>query len=75
MWNNNLIQFARLLCEIMATQDNFDSDAVCKEMDISQDELSELFNRASEVWEGFKLGLHLCSNQRSTGVSHYKNRS
>tara|TARA_A100001515_G_scaffold63299_1_gene50091 strand:+ start:4238 stop:4405 length:168 start_codon:yes stop_codon:yes gene_type:complete len=48
------IQFARLLCEIAATQENFDADAVCSEMDLEQHELNELFDRAHEVWETFK---------------------
>ena len=52
--DENLIQFARLLCEIVATQDNFDSDALCKEMDISDIELNEIFDKAHDVWEDAK---------------------
>jgi len=52
--DDSLIQFARLLCEIMATQDNFDSDALCKEMDINHIELNELLDRAHDVWEDAK---------------------
>ena len=55
MHHDNLIQFARLLCEIAATQENFDSDAVCAEMDLEQDELNDLFDRAHDVWETYKL--------------------
>ena len=55
MWNNNLIQFARLLCEIAATQDTFNADALCMEMDLNHDELNEMFDRAHEVWETYKL--------------------
>ena len=55
MWNNDLIQFARLLCEIVATQDNFDSEPIVESMDIGPAELNELFDRAHEVWENAKL--------------------
>ncbi len=55
MWNNDLIQFARLICEINATQDNFNNDALCTEMDLNHDELNELFDRAHHVWETYKL--------------------
>ena len=54
MWENNLIQFARLLCEINATQDNLDWIALLEEMDISTNDLNELFDRAHEVWETHK---------------------
>tara|TARA_R100000234_G_scaffold114746_1_gene90127 strand:+ start:120 stop:320 length:201 start_codon:yes stop_codon:yes gene_type:complete len=57
-WNNDLIQFARLICEINATQPqpfgNLDCAALCSEMDLEQDEVNELFERAHEVWEDFK---------------------
>jgi hypothetical protein len=54
MWDNDLIQFARLICEINATQENLDWIALLKEMDITANELGELFDRAHEVWETFK---------------------
>ena len=55
MWNNDLIQFARLLCEIAATQENFDPEAIVESMDIDPAELNELFDRAHDVWENAKL--------------------
>ncbi len=55
MWNNDLIQFARLICEIAATQENFDANAVCSEMDIDPTELNQLFDRAHHVWEAYKI--------------------
>ena len=51
----DLIQFARLLCEIAATQENFDSEPIVESMDIDPAELNELFDRAHEVWENAKL--------------------
>ena len=55
MRHSNLIQFARLICEINATQDNLDCDALCSEMDIDDDELDDLFEQAHIVWETYKL--------------------
>ena len=57
MWNNDLVQFARLLCEIVATQDSLDSAELCKSMDLEHDELNELFDRAHEAWEDFKINI------------------
>ncbi len=54
-WDNNLIQFARLICEVNATQPTLDCAALCSEMDLEQDEVNELFERAHEVWETYKL--------------------
>ena len=54
MWNSDLIQFARLLCEIVATQDNFNIEPIVESMDIDPAELNELFDRAHDVWEAAK---------------------
>ena len=54
MWNNDLYQFARLICEINATQDNLDWDALVREMDMDDDDLKEVFDQAHEVWETYK---------------------
>jgi len=50
------IQFARLLCEIVATQD-MQSDLLCESMDLEQNELDQLFERAHEVFEQAKITL------------------
>jgi|TARA_R100000988_G_scaffold88793_1_gene52094 hypothetical protein len=55
MRHNNLIQFARFICEINATQAHLDCDALCLEMDIDDDELDALFEQAHIVWETYKL--------------------
>jgi hypothetical protein len=52
-WDNNLIQFARLLCEINATQD-INIVTLCESMDLTTDDVNELFDRANEVWEQAK---------------------
>ena len=53
-WNNDLIQFARLICEIRATQDTLRIDLLCKEMDLRLDDIADLFNRAHNIWEDVK---------------------
>lgn len=52
-WNNNAIQFPRLLCEINATQD-LDISTLAKAMGLHTDEISELFDRAHTVWNRIK---------------------
>lgn len=54
LWDNNEIQFARLLCELVAACDDLKLRDVCESMDLSQDELNELFDRAETVWEACK---------------------
>jgi hypothetical protein len=54
LWNDNLLQFARLLSEITATQDNLDYDALCESMDLELVDVAELFERAQDVWEAAK---------------------
>lgn len=53
-WNDDLTQFARLLCEIRATQENLDVDDLCLEMDLDVARIEELFDRAHKVWETAK---------------------
>ena len=54
LWDNNEIQFARLLCELVATCDDLKLRDCCESMDINQDELNELYDRAHAVWEASK---------------------
>ena len=53
-WEDDSIQFPRLLAEIAATQDSLDEGALCDSMNIDHDELNELFNRAQSSWENIK---------------------
>jgi hypothetical protein len=57
LWHNNEVQFARLLCEIVATQDTLDFRPLKESMDISESDLQELFDRAHDVWEKSKSQL------------------
>ena len=55
IWNSNEIQFPRLLAEINATQE-LDLDSLAESMDLSVDEVKELFERADRIFEYIKLG-------------------
>lgn len=57
LWDNDLIQFARLLDEIRATQENLDYDSLCESMDLEPDDIDELFERAMKVFERAKAEL------------------
>lgn len=49
-WKDDSIQFPRLISEILATQTELDIPALCEAMDISVEELDELFDRAQHAW-------------------------
>lgn len=55
-WENDLIQFSRLIAEISATVDISEDDwnALCESMDLTDDELNALFDRAGEKWNQIK---------------------
>ena len=53
-WNNDKVQFARLLCELAANCDNLELGKVAASMDLEAGEIVELFDRASAVWEDAK---------------------
>ena len=55
MSNDNLIQFARLICEINATQDTLDWIALIKEMDTTAAKIADVFYQAHIVWETYKI--------------------
>lgn len=59
LWKNDKVQFARLLCELVANwHDDKESKttirAVADAMDLSVDDINELFDRADAVWEKAK---------------------
>lgn len=54
-WENDAIQFPRLLAEIVATQ-SLDMDALAESMGLTLGEVQELFDRADEAWEHIKDG-------------------
>lgn len=58
LWENNEIQFARLISEIGAALDESQTKALMRDlmasMDLSFDELDSLLVRAENVWEQAK---------------------
>lgn len=59
LWNNDPVQFARLLSEIAATQDTLDIPALdipalAEAMDLDISDVVELFDRANAAWETHK---------------------
>ena len=56
LWNDDRIQFARLIYEIELTQ-SLDFKALEQEMDLDSEELDGLFERARECIEEVKRNL------------------
>lgn len=54
VWENNSVQFPRLLAEIAATQDQLNLPALAEAMDVTPQQVSELFDRAQAQWEVVK---------------------
>ena len=53
-WNDNELQFARLIHEIDATQ-LVDWDEIAEQMDLYESEVREVVQRANEMFTGVKL--------------------
>lgn len=53
-WDDNLIQFARLLAEISANAYDLDLYELADSMDLEVSDINELFDRADQVWEEAK---------------------
>jgi len=53
LWEQDAVQFPRLLAEIMATVEINDSAwrELCESMDLSGDEILQIFDRAQREWE------------------------
>jgi len=60
-WQNDSIQFARLLSEMLATVDftTRQREALCASMDLAWADICEVLDRADDVWQDIK--------QRTTG--------
>jgi hypothetical protein len=54
VWEDDSIQFPRLLAEISATQESLDFEALASSMDLTVEEVSDLFDRADNAWEKAK---------------------
>ena len=56
LWNDDRVQFARLIYEMELTQ-NLDYEVLKQEMDLDTEELDELFERARECIEEAKRNI------------------
>lgn len=54
LWEDDRVQFARLLAEINATHSEIDFAALEESMDVQRDDIDELFERAEAVFEASK---------------------
>ena len=60
LWENDEVQFARLIAEIAGVDIGEEAwDELLENMNLESDELSELFDRAQMKWE--KIKLEYCS--------------
>lgn len=54
MWDNDKVQFARLLCEIVAANKKLSLMEVSESMDLDVGSVHEILDRAHDVWEKSK---------------------
>jgi hypothetical protein len=73
-WENDQIQFARLLCEISATQVQLDMKALAVNMDLSLTEVNQLFDRAHVFWETTKAQTCTPSNSKRESLNATANQ-
>jgi subtilase family serine protease len=53
-WENNELQFARLLVEIQANVDDLKIGRICDSMDLEPEQVNELLDRATISFEEYK---------------------
>lgn len=56
-WKDDGLQFARLLCELVANVDNLELEKVAESMDLGLSDVKELLDRADKVWEEAKTAV------------------
>lgn len=67
-WEDDAVQFPRLIAEINATQDRLDIDALAASMDLEPGNVHELFDRADAAWERIKGGPCECEDDPVPGA-------
>lgn len=67
LWEDDLIQFARLLSELAAAgvPDEATMDELRKSMDLEREDIDTLFERAHHQWEASKEALMCYDNKRA----------
>lgn len=53
-WDDDKVQFARLLCELVANCENLQMRSVAESMDLSVPDVQSIYDRAHIVWENAK---------------------
>jgi arginine deiminase len=53
-WKDDKVQFARLLCELVANNETLHLDVVAESMDLDCAQVLSLLDRAVNVWETAK---------------------
>jgi hypothetical protein len=66
-WDNDAIQFPRLLASLRATQKNIDYGALCGSIKLARSDIEELFDRAHEAWEEAKAPVRNASTAQAGG--------
>lgn len=69
LWDQNPVQFPRLLSEIYAVGLNKEQyNDLCGSMDLSRDDLDKLFARAEEVWQKYEDKARKNQNMRKINI-------
>jgi hypothetical protein len=53
-WQNDHLQFARLLAELCATNENLITEELLESMDLEAKDVVEILGRAQEAWDEWK---------------------
>jgi hypothetical protein len=56
LWDDDKVQFARLLCELVANNEDLHLEEVALSMDVGVNDVAEILERAVVVWEAAKKG-------------------
>jgi len=64
-WENNSIQFPRLLAELQGLLTFDQLSSVAESMDLEEKQVEELLNRAITEWEGIKSDMHWDAMERA----------
>jgi hypothetical protein len=59
-WEDDVVQFARMLCEIVASHEHLNIDALAESMDLEHSEVDDIFERAHQRWERAKRAADSC---------------
>ena len=58
LWHDDKVQFARLLCEMVANCEDLSFPTITASMDLETEQLQSLLERAHNSWKASKKGLY-----------------